>query len=132
MRKVVTNLKKYECRTQVSARQGDYHDGEVTGPGRTIQSDYEPMQDLIRRVLSGQVRNIPTGEYDVDDSMSDDQAFELEDVTQADGFDLADTDEIFDHLNEASKRASGYPIKQANERASEVKEEENQEKGADE
>lgn len=121
MRKVVTNLKKYECRTQVSARRGDYHDGEVTGPGKTIQADYEPMQDLIRRVLSGQVRVRKDLVYDIDENMSDDEAFEREDVTELSDFDLADTDEIFDKVsNVVSERASGSPIKQANEQANEV------------
>lgn len=111
---IIEDFDKYACRTQADMKTGKITQyGTVTGPGSTIQSDYEPMKVMIQRILAGQVRHVPEI-YDVDENMTDDEAFDQEDITQTDGFDLSDVDEILLKA-ELARRASGSSTKQASE-----------------
>lgn len=81
--------------------KGDYCDYTKTGPGLTDQSQHETLTDLVARVLRGEVITKNQLIYDFDENckLSEEEQFSSEDVTQTDGFDLADTQPILEAIN---------------------------------
>ena len=81
--------------------KGDYCDYTKTGPGLTDQSQHETLTDLVARVLRGEVITKNQLIYDFDENckLSEEEQFASEDVTQTDGFDLADTQPILESIN---------------------------------
>ena len=86
--------------------KGDYCDYTKTGPGLTDQSQHETLTDLVARVLRGEVVTKNQLIYDFDEKckLSEEEQFAAEDVTQTDGFDLADTQPILEAINSELKQ----------------------------
>lgn len=69
----------------------------------TEQSGYVPLSELVSKMTTGNADIRYEPEYSVDEKMSDEEAFETEDITQTDGFDLTDTASIRAKEEEAKK-----------------------------
>lgn len=68
-------------------------------PSETDSSQYEPLESLISRMMRGEI--IPGNGFDDFDVRSDtEDPWSTEDITQTDGFDLADVQPILDKVRQ--------------------------------
>ncbi|MDR1941428.1 MAG: hypothetical protein LBQ47_03805 [Endomicrobium sp.] len=70
---------------------GNFRDDEKKFPDSIVElSDYEDLSSMVNRFLSGEY--IPTRQmgYDVPSGVAGEEAYEREDITKSDGFDISD------------------------------------------